>query len=111
MLARIAEMDYIDPTTGKPIGLKYQQNGKIYRSHHFDFTPLKQSLQKYINGYNQWYDHNNWEAMEDSWMDVGKAQRNSQPMWRKNIADPNVLLTQLPLFNEGLLPRFYILQF
>ncbi|MCE0723675.1 hypothetical protein [Legionella resiliens] len=57
-------------------GLTYKQSGVLVKgSKHFDFTPLKNALRNYIDGYDSWYSTKNWTAMENAWMQVGLAQR------------------------------------
>src|SRR3990167_4794952 len=76
MAARIDEMKRIDDATGQPVGLVYSQAGQEHRSAHFDFTPLKQAYQRYLDGYDGWRAASNWTAMDAAWWDVGKEQRN-----------------------------------
>ncbi|WP_051555227.1 hypothetical protein [Legionella fairfieldensis] len=105
MAARIDEMERIDETTGQPVGLVYSQGGQEHRSAHFDFTPLKEAYQRYVDGHDTWYAASNWKAMDAAWLDVGKAQRNvpahvAQEYCRKDRSfDPK------PEFNEATLPR------
>jgi hypothetical protein len=57
-------------------GLTYVQEGRTYKSKCFDFGPLITALQEYVNGFNNWVDSNNCDAMNEAWLKVGKAQRN-----------------------------------
>lgn len=99
MLARINEIERIDETTGKPIGLKYQQNGAEHRSAHFDLTPLITALQEYVNGYDEWFTARNWAAMKAAWMKVGMAQRDVPAHVAQEYCRPDRSFFPLPSFN------------
>ena len=57
-------------------GLFFQQHGLAHRSTHFDFNPLIQALELYIDHYNLWSETNNNVEMQRAWIAVGKAQRD-----------------------------------
>ncbi|HAT8179909.1 TPA: SidC [Legionella pneumophila] len=61
----------------EPRGLAYTQNGREYRSAHFDLTPLKQALRAFIEAYKQKpiLTNADWEALDAVWMQVGLSQR------------------------------------
>jgi hypothetical protein len=86
-------------------GLKYSQNGTEYCTSHFDFTPLKEALQNYINGYPNWYNTNNFKAMKAAWMQVGLAQRNVPVHVINEYCRPDRSFDPVPAFKEDKLPR------
>lgn len=58
-------------------GLTYEQRGVVIEhSCHFDLTPLKSALQKYVNGHDHWVATQNMTARVAAWMAVGRAQRD-----------------------------------
>lgn len=61
------------------VGLTYTQHGEKITSKHFDFSPLIKALENYLDKYNKWDKNNtdeNWHAMEQAFLAVGKAQRD-----------------------------------
>lgn len=86
-------------------GLEYLQRGETHRSKHFDLTPLKQALQQYIDGYDNWNTTNNWAAMDAAWMVVGKAQRDVPAHIAQEYCRPGRSFSPTPQFNEAELPR------
>ena len=86
-------------------GLAFQQNGQEHRSAHFDFTPLKEAYQRYLNGYHAWYAAQNWAAMDAAWWDIGKAQRNVPAHVAQEYCRLDRSFDPRPLFNEATLPR------
>ena len=68
MLALVEEIERV--------GLTFHQQGKTYKSAHFDMTLLKKALLNYVQGYDKWECRSNWEAMKAAWMQVGLAQRD-----------------------------------
>lgn len=80
-------------------GLKFRQNGTEHSSTHFDFTPLKEALQAYVNGYGAWDAAINWNAMEAAWMQVGKAQRDVPAHVAQEYCRPDRSFDPLPSFN------------
>lgn len=105
MAARIDEIERIDAATGQPVGLVYSQAGQEHRSAHFDFTPLKEAYQRYLNGYNGWVAAQNWAAMDAAWWDVGKEQRNVPAHVAQEYCRPDRSFDPRPEFNEATLPR------
>lgn len=108
LLARIDEIECIDAAIGKPIGLTYQQQGETHCSAHFDFTPLKQALQQYVDGYDGWVAASNRAAMEDAWLNIGKAQRGVPAHVAQEYCRPDRSFVPRPEFNEVTLPRILI---
>ncbi|MGC1181762.1 SidC [Legionella sp.] len=55
----------------------YTQNGKEYRSAHFDLTPLKQALRTYIEAYSKSprATDADWEELNTLWINIGLLQR------------------------------------
>lgn len=86
-------------------GFTFQQNGEEHRSAHFDFTPLKEAYQRYLDGYDGWLAAENWEAMDAAWWDVGKAQRNVPAHVAQEYCRPDRSFDPRPEFNEATLPR------
>ena len=105
MATRINEMKHIDAATGQPVGLVYQQNGAEHRSAHFDFTPLIQALQFYVDNYDAWRAAGNWSAMIAAWMNVGLAQRDVPAHVAQEYCRPDRAFYPCPHFNEPALPR------
>ena len=87
------------------LGLNYGQNGTEYCTKHFDFAPLKQALQNYIDGYDDWGRTNNYDAMKASWMLVGLAQRDVPVHVINEYCRPDRSFDPTPQFNEEKLPR------
>jgi SidC N-terminal domain len=104
MLARIDEMERIDVATGKPVGLKYQQNGQTYCSAHFDFAPLKQALRHYIDRYILRGAYK-FSVIDAAWIVVGKAQRDLPAHVAQEYCRPNRSFHPTPEFNEETLPE------
>jgi hypothetical protein len=81
LLKRVQQID--EPiSTGtlfqEPRGLVYTQKEKEYRSAHFDLTPLKSALRRYIKAYNLRclkVTEANLQALDKVWIKVGLAQR------------------------------------
>lgn len=80
-------------------GLAFQQNGAEHRSAHFDFTPLKAAYQRYLDGYNGWYNARNWAAMDAAWLEVGKAQSDVPAHVAQEYCHPDRAFDPLPSFN------------
>jgi len=57
-------------------GLSYQYQGVIEQTPHFNLNQLKQALEHYMKGYDDWFRTDDDVAIEAAWMLVGKAQRN-----------------------------------
>ncbi|VEB35688.1 SidC homolog [Legionella sainthelensi] len=108
MLARIDEMERIDAQSHQAVGLVYQQREETHRSVHFDFTPLKNALQQYVDGYDTWRKDKNWDAMGAAWMRVGIAQRDVPAHIAHEYCRPDRSFWPLPEFNEATLPRILI---
>ena len=103
--ARIDEMERIDAATGQPVGLVYSQAGQEHHSAHFDFTPLKEAYQRYLDGFDAWYAARNWAAMDAALWDVGKVQRNVPAHVAQEYCRPDRSFDPRPEFNEATLPR------
>jgi hypothetical protein len=104
--ARIEEIERIDPKTGNAEGLVYQQRGKIHRSAHFDFTPLKQALVHFNEGAKQWFfSTNGLNSLHNAWRDIGKAQRDVPAHVAQEYCRLNRSFVPLPQFKEADLPR------
>ncbi|AMQ26616.1 TPA: hypothetical protein JBF46_00675 [Legionella pneumophila] len=97
MLARIDAME--------ATGLNFQQNGAEHSSARFDFTPLKEAYQRYLDGYDGWRAAQNWAAIDAAGWDVGKAQRNVPAHVAHEYCRPGRSFYPCPPFNEPTLPR------
>lgn len=97
ILMRVNEMERIDPATGQPAGLEYRQNGKIHRSNHFDFTPLKRALQQYVDG--------NVIVKSNAWLPISTAQRDLPAHVVQEYCRLDRSFRPTPQFNEATLPR------
>lgn len=86
-------------------GLKYSQKSIEYCTRHFDLTPLKQALKNYIEGYHNWNDSLNYEAMKMAWMEVGLAQRDVPIHVINEYCRHDRSFDPTPHFNEDKLPR------
>ena len=95
--ARIDEMELI--------GLPYSQAGQEYRTTHFDFTPLKQAYQCYLDVYAAPDVRQNWVALKATWLNVGKAQRNVPAHVAQEYCRSDRTFYPVPKFNEATLPR------
>lgn len=97
MLARVTEIE--------KAGLSYTQHGVAYCTDHFDFTPLKQALQSYVDNYHAWFAEENGDAMKAAWMYVGLAQRDVPAHVAQEYCRPDRSFDPKPEFNEATLPR------
>ena len=86
-------------------GLTYQQEGINKNSKHFDLTPLINTLQDYVNGFDNWEDMNHFDAIRAAWMNVGLAQRDLPVHVINEYCRRNRSLDLGPAFNEDELPR------
>jgi hypothetical protein len=87
-------------------GLTYTQHGvEVKGAMHFDFMPLKQALQNYIDGYDNWFDTDNWTALKAAWLQVGIAQRDVPAHVANEYCRKDRLFDPLFQFNEDKLPR------
>lgn len=103
---RIEEIDRIDPETKKAVGLEYQQHGKIHRSPHFDFTPLRQALHHFNTGATAWFfSANGLNALRNAWLNLGKAQRDVPAHVAQEYCQPTRSFYPTPKFKEASLPR------
>jgi hypothetical protein len=58
-------------------GLSYEKGDEnICGSSFFNFKPLLDAYQAFIVDYDEWYRAENWDAMNNAWLEVGKAQRD-----------------------------------
>ena len=105
MLSRIDEIERPDAATGQPVGLVYSQGGLEHRSAHFDLRPLKDALQRYVDGYDNWYRTRNLDAMRAAWMEIGILQRDLPVHVLNEYCHPDRSFSPPPEFNEETLPR------
>ena len=104
LLARIDEMERIDAATALAVGLTYRQHGREHRSAHFDLTPLKEALQRFIEGCSSSEDKNS-TALRGFWWDVGTAQRDTPAHVAQEYCRPDRSFYPTPVFNDATLPR------
>lgn len=87
-------------------GLTFKQHGvEVKNSKHFDFTPLKTALKNFIDGYDSWEMTQNWTAIKEAWMNVGKAQRDVPVHVANEYCRKDRSFDPTPQFNEDKLPR------
>jgi hypothetical protein len=92
-------------TINDEIGLSYQQNGALHRSPHFDFTPLIEAYQRYLDGFGAWFAASHWRAIDAAWLAVGLAQRDVPVHVAQEYCRPDRSFYPCPEFNEVSLPR------
>jgi hypothetical protein len=97
MLARVTEIERTR--------LSYTQHGVACCTHHFDLTPLIQSLKFYVDNYDAWSAAGNWDVMEAAWLNVGLAQRDVPAHVAQEYCRPDRDFNPCPTFNEPALPR------
>jgi hypothetical protein len=105
ILKRITAMERIDETTGKPIGLVYQQHGQTYRSAHFELTELKQALREYIDCFHGEENARDANARNRAWLNVGLAQRDVPAHVAHEYCRLDRSFNPMPQFYETTLPR------
>lgn len=110
MLARINELERIDKATGRPVGLRYKQNGAEHRSAHFDLKPLIAALQERVNVSIGDFRNKNIADMK-----IGMAQRDVPAHVAQEYCRQDRSFYPLPSFNvdredipREILPRFLI---
>ncbi len=87
-------------------GLTYEQHGHVVKhSRHFDLTPLKEALRRYVDEYPAWEAANDETAMKAAWMRVGLAQRDLPVHVVNEYCRPDRAFDPLPTFNDVTLPR------
>ena len=67
----------------------------------FDFHSLITALDTYVTHYNEWNSH----QLDESWMKVGKAQRDVPAHWAQEYCRLDRRFDQRPVLNEATLPR------
>jgi len=94
------------------VGLTYRQKGEIKNSTHFDLKPtettkitLITALKNYVDGYDNWYKNNDWDAMKAAWMEVGKSQRDVPAHVAHEYCHTKRSFDPKPTFNDETLPR------
>ena len=105
LLARIKVIEGFDTAPGQPVGLVYSQRGTEHRSAHFDFTPLVDALQRYVDDYDNWARTNDFDSIKAAWMKVGIAQRDMPVHVVNEYCRLDRSFYPRPEFNEGALPR------
>ncbi len=95
---------HIDAMEGS--GLTYKQHDKVKTgSKHFDLTPLKTALNRYVQGYDVWDRMGNYTEMKSAWMTVGLAQRDLPAHVLHEYCRPDRSFGSRPEFNEQSMPR------
>jgi hypothetical protein len=73
---------------------------------HYDFSPLIEALQTYVNHYNDWYATDNFDAMINQWSKVvGLAQRYVPAHVAQHYCDPDESFDKTPQFNKKTFKR------
>ena len=87
-------------------GVFYKLNGVTIHEKHYDFSPLIEALQTYVNHYNDWYPTNNFDAMRNQWSKVvGLAQRYVPAHVAQHYCDPDESFHPTPQFNKKTFKR------
>ena len=86
-------------------GLNYTQDGQNKNSEYFDFIPLKTALNAYADGLDEWIEDNNTTAINEAWMNVGKAQRDVPAHVADEYCRPDRSFAPTLNFDEDNLPR------
>lgn len=105
MAAHIDEMERIDVVTGQPVGLVYNRIIDEERSAHFDFAPLKEAYQRFIDSCNAWHATGNWNAMRSAWIHLVGEQHDVPAHVAQEFCRPDRSFDPRPEFNEATLPR------
>ena len=73
---------------------------------HYDFRPLIQALQTYVDQFSAWYTAHNWSAIENHWSKVvGGAQRQVPVHVANEYCRQDRAFHPAPSFTEETLPR------
>lgn len=82
-----------------------QQEVEVKGSTHFDLTPLKTALNNYAQGYDNWYNTNNGDAVKAAWMQVRLAQRDLPVHVINEYCRKDLSFHPTRWFEENKLPR------
>ncbi|MDP1603722.1 MAG: hypothetical protein Q8M03_10705 [Legionella sp.] len=82
-------------------GLSYHQNGEAKNSKHFDFKPLIDALQDYVDE----FDKRSWDERDTAWLKVGIPERDLPAYVAHEYCRPDRSFHPRPAFNEPSLPR------
>ena len=89
----------------KQDGVFYKLNGETIHEKHYDFSPLIEALQTYVNHFNDWH-ANNFDAMRNQWYKVvGLAQRYVPAHVAQHYCDPDESFDPTPQFNKKTFKR------
>ena len=88
-------------------GLTYTQHGVPFPgSKHFDFTPLKNAYNNYLQVYNRWVANTATLAeLNDAWRAIGVEQLDVPAFVAQEYCRPDRSFYPKPVFNEPNLPR------
>lgn len=87
-------------------GVLYKLNGVTIHEMHYDFSPLIEALQTYVNNYHDWSATNNFDAMTNQWAKVvGLAQRYVPAHVAQHYCDPDESFDPTPQFNKKTFKR------
>jgi len=90
----------------KKDGVFYKLNGVTIHEKHYDFSPLIEALQTYVNHHNDWYATDNFDAMINQWSKVvGLAQRYVPAHVAQHYCDPDESFDKTPQFNKKTFKR------
>lgn len=87
-------------------GLPYEQAGHVIEhSTHFDFKPLINALQFYVDNYQSWVIAENWADSKAFWIAVGLAQRDMPVHVAQEYFRHDRSFDPVPSFDEEMLPE------
>ncbi len=94
-------------------GEKYELNGETIYEKHYNFSPLIEALQTYINHHDDWVNVFPYpDAMKNQWSNVvGLAQRYVPAHVAQHYCDRDKPFMQTPAFNEEIFQRILELQY
>lgn len=86
-------------------GVPYKLNGVTIHETHYDFSPLIEALQTYLNNYNDWDATNNFAERKNQWFKVGLVQRDVPAHVAQHYCDPDESFVPTPQFNKKTFKR------
>ena len=88
-------------------GLTYTQNGVEFRgSKHFDFRPLKEAYNHYLQIYESWLHDNATDTeLDAAWFGIGVMQRDVPAYVAQEYCRPDRSFYPRPTFKDRTLPR------
>ncbi len=87
-------------------GVLYKLNGVTIHEAHYDFSPLIEALETYVNNFDDWYAANNFDAVRNQWYKVvGLAQLYVPAHVAQHYCDPDESFGPTPQFNKKTFKR------